>query len=209
LENQYIGIENTSAVELPAHLAALATDIEATLPFFNLEKTYLRLGVSPSFYGEDWDFETSQFRIPVRALVIYKPSETWTYIAGIAFYPDFENEVYPILGFIYKPNDKLTFNLVPKRPNISYLLNEKVTLFAEGGLSTGEFEVTKDNLKNVVLRYQERRLGLGAKFQLNKSIQASVSAGGEFSRSLKYRDSLGKVKIKDGGYAEFRLEAKI
>jgi hypothetical protein len=205
LSTTYIGIENSTAVELPAHLAGLSTDMETTFPFFRLENMYIRLGVRPSFYDQDWDFESSSFRIPVRAMLIYKPSETWTYIAGVAVYPDFENEVYPILGLIYKPNAKLTFNLVPKRPNISYLLNEKITLFAEGGNSFGEYEVTKDNLKNVVLQYKELHLGAGMKYKLNKYIEASFTAGGAFNRTLKYRDSLGKVNLKDSGYVEFRL----
>jgi len=209
LDNQYIGIENTTAVELPSRLVGLTMDIETTLPFFNLDKTYLRLGVSPSFYGEDWDFEASQFRIPSRYFLIHSPNDQWTFIAGVAVYPDFETKVWPILGFIYKPNDRLTFNIVPKRPNISYLLNEKITLFAEGGNSLGEYEVTKDNLENVVLRYKEKRLGAGIKYQANKFMETSISAGGVFNRSLKYRDSLGKVNIKDGIYTEFRIQMKI
>jgi hypothetical protein len=140
---------------------------------------------------------------------VYKPTETWTYLAGIALCPDFQNTVYPILGLIYKPNDKLTFNIVPQRPNISYLLNEKVTLFAEGGNSFAEFEVTKDNLENVVLQYKEMRMGAGLRYKLNKAVEASLSAGGAFNRSFKYRDSLGKVNLKDSYYTEFRLVARM
>jgi len=207
LTPQYIGIENTTEVELPSNLTGLTTDIEVTLPFFNFYETYLRLGVSPSFYGDDWDFETSDFRIPMRYFLIHRPNDQWTFIAGVAIYPDFESEVLPILGFIYKPNNKLTFNIIPKRPNISYLVNDQLTLFAEGGGSTNsEFEVTKDNLKNVVLRYKEMRLGSGVKFKFNEYIQSSISAGAVFNRTLKYRDSLGKVNLKDGLYTEFRIE---
>jgi len=204
---QYIGIENTTEVELPAHLTGLTTDIETTLPFFNFDKTYLRLGISPSFYGEDWDFQTSNFRIPMRYFLIHQPNDQWTFIGGVAVYPDFENEILPILGFIYRPNDRLVFNIIPKKPNISYIVNNRVTLFAEGGSSSNsEFEVTKDNLKNVVLRYKQMRLGSGIKFKLNKFIQSSISAGAVFNRTLKYRDSLGKVNLKDGFYTEFRIE---
>ncbi len=211
LDNKYIGIENTTSVELPAHLVGLTTDIETTLSFFSVDNTYLRLGISPSFYGDDWDFSTSSFRMPVRSLLIYQPSRQWTFLAGLAVCPDFTDEVLPILGFIYKPNDKLVFNIVPKRPNISYFLNDRVTLFAEGGRAyNSEFEVTRDNLKNVVLRYKETHLGAGIKYKVNKYMRSSLSYGGIFNRSLKYRDSsLGKVKIKSGLYAEFRLEIKI
>lgn len=209
LENKYIGIENSTEVELPAHLAGLITDIETTLPFFNFNNTYIRFGVSPSFYSDDWDFPASSFRIPSRTYLVYQPSDKWTFIAGVAVYPEFEYDVVPILGFIYKPNDKLSFNITPERPNISYLLNDRVTLFAEGGVSLDEFEVTKDNLKSAVLQYRELHLGAGIKYKVNKFIQSSLSVGGMFNRYLEYKDSLGKVDIKDGIYTEFRVVINI
>lgn len=210
LSQQYISIKNSTAVELPAHLVALTAGLEFTLPFFTVDKTYLRLALNPSFYGDDWNFHSSSFRIPTQAFLIYQPDSRWTFIGGVAVYPDFEDIVLPIVGFIYKPNDRLVFNIVPRRPNISYSLNDKITLFAEAGTAlNSEFEVAKDNLKNVVLDYNENRLGVGIKYQFNKFIWSSVSAGGAFNRSLKYRDSLGKVVIKDSAYVEFRVIAAI
>ncbi len=208
LDNKYIGIEDSvTNVELPAHLVGLTTDIEATLSFFNFDQTYLRIGLSPSFYGDDWDFETSAFRLLSRFLILYIPNAKWTFLAGVAVYPDFENEALPVLGFVYKPNDKLAFNIIPPRPNITYLLNDQVTLFGEGGGSlNSEFEVTRNDKKNVVLRYKEMHLGAGIKLKLNKFIQSSLSFGSVFNRSLKYRDNQGKVEIKNGLYGEFRTE---
>jgi len=209
LENKYIGIENSTEVELPAHLAGLSTDIETTLPFFNFNNTYIRFGVSPSFYSDDWDFPASSFRIPSRAFLVSQPDDKWTFIAGVAVYPEFEYDILPILGFIYKPNDKLSFNITPERPNISYSFNDRVTLFAEGGTSLDEFEVAKDNLKNAVLQYREVHLGAGIKYKVNKFIQSSLSVGGLFNRYLEYKDSLGKVDIKNGVYTEFRVVINI
>jgi hypothetical protein len=120
--------------------------------------------------------------------------------------PGYEEQLAPIAGVIYKPNDKLTFNLVPTRPTITYALNDKVTLFGEGGLSGGEFKITKDDLKGLTLAYNEIHMGGGIQYKINKFIQSSLSVGGMFDRSLKYRDSLGKVTIKDGLYTEFRVE---
>lgn len=210
LGNHYVGIENNTNLELPAHLVGINTDIEATFPFFNFNNTYLRLGVSPSFYGDNWTFRSSGFRIPMRTFLIYMPSEKWTFLAGLAVYPDYETETFPILGFIYKPNDRLTVSIVPKGPNISYLLNERTTVFIEGGSSGGEYEVTKDNIKNVVLSYQEAHLGCGLSYKFNEFLQATIAGGTSFNRSLEYRDeSLGSVDIKDGAYAEFRIKIEL
>lgn len=209
IDQRYMSIKNSTAVELPARLVGLSTGLEATLPFFNFDKTYFRVAVYPSFYGDDWNFPSSSFRMPVHTFLIYQPSEKATFVLGVAVYPDYENVVWPIAGLIYKASDRLTFNLIPKEPNISYMLNDKITLFAEGDISCDEFEVTKDDLKNVVLQYKETHAGAGIKYKFNKFVYSSISVGGVFNRSLKYRDSLGKVDIKSGLYTEFRLEIKI
>ncbi|MCM8795472.1 MAG: DUF6268 family outer membrane beta-barrel protein [Candidatus Omnitrophica bacterium] len=208
LNSEYLSIENTTAVNLPAHLTAIGFDLETTLPFFNLKDTYFRLGLSPSFFSDDWNFRASAFRLPMRYLLIHKPNDKLTLVAGLAIYPDFKNKCWPILGFIYQPNARFSFNLIPKKPNITYALNEKIDLFAEGGLSFEEFEVTKDNLKNVVLSYQEMRLGTGMTYKINKFFKSSFLIGGAFNRRFQYRDSLGKVEIKDGLYSEFRIETE-
>lgn len=209
LDTQYIGIENTTRIPLPAHLTRLSWGAETTLPFLNFNKTYLRIGVRPSFYTDNWDFDSSGFRIPARSFLIYQPDDKWTYILGVAVYPDFRYEVLPILGFIYKPNDKLSFNIVPDRPNINYALNEKTDLFTEFDASWDEFEVTRNNSENVVLTYKERHLGAGARYKFNKFVQSSISAGGIFGRSLSYRDNEGKAVIRDGLYTEFRINIQI
>ena len=210
LGTRYIGIDDTvDSVELPARLVGLSTGIEVTLPFFNFNDTYFRLGVEPSFYADTWDFPASSFRIPSYYFLIYQPDPKWTFLYGVAVFPDFENVVLPVLGFIYKPNDKLTFNIAPRRPNITYALTDRISLFGEGNVTiNNEFEVKHNDDKNVVLRYGESYLGAGIKYKFNKYIQASLSTGGNFRRRLKYRDSLGKVDIKNGPYTEFKVEIK-
>jgi len=62
----------------------------------------------------------------------------------------------------------------------------------------------------VVLEYNEMHLGTGVKYQVNKYIQSSISAGYIFNRSIKYReDNLGKVSLKDGLYTELRVNISI
>ncbi|MCM8796628.1 MAG: hypothetical protein NC923_01900 [Candidatus Omnitrophica bacterium] len=207
---KYIGIDNSTEVMLPAHLVAVTTDIETTFPFFTANNTYLRIGVSPSFYGDDWSLPSSGFRIPIRTYLIYMPNEQWTYIFGVAVYSDFEKEVLPVLGFIYKPNDKLTFNIVPIRPNINYAINKKLSIFGEfGGAIDNEFEVSKGNLKNTILRYKGNYVGTGLQYDCNRYIRTSISTGLAFNRLLKYEDEIGKVKIDNTVYLEFRAQIRI
>jgi len=147
--------------------------------------------------------------MPVHTYLIYQPNNKWTFVAGVATYPDYRDKVLPILGFIYKPDEKLTFNIIPANPSISYSLNNKLTLFVEGGMDGDEYEVDKDGRKNVILEYDAYRGGAGASYRFNKYIEAGISVGGVFNRRLQYRDSLGKVNVDSGMYSEFRINAAI
>lgn len=207
--SRYIGINNTTDIKFPARLTQLSVGAETVLPFF-FNKTYFVLGFAPSFYSDNWNLNSSSFRIPQRYFLIYQPDQKWTFICGVGVYPDFKDVVIPILGFIYKPDSRLTFNIVPNKPEITYDLSDKLTLFFEGEISEDEFEVDKDNLKNVVLEYNEMHLGAGVKYRVNKYIQSSISAGCVFNRSIKYRhEELGKAGIKNGLYTELRLDISI
>ena len=210
LNTGYIGVNNSTAVYLPAKLTSATSDIEITLPFFKFDKTYFRFGVSPSLYGDDWNFKPSNFRIPSRYYIIRQPNEKLTYVFGVAYLPEYETEAFPIVGLIYTPNDKLTFNLIPPRPTIEYSLNNKIDLFLEGGYDGDEFIVDINHTQNQVLSYGASRVGTGINYQFNKYMQGSFAVGGTFGRSLEYRtDSFGKVVVKNGFYTEVRFVAKI
>jgi len=204
--SRYIGIENSTVVKLPAHLTSAVFGVETTLPFFSFDKTYLTIGVAPSFFSDNWNFRTSSFSLMQRYFLIYQPTDKWVFICGVEYNPRFKDPVSPILGFIYKPNDRLAFNIIPESPEVSYLLNDKLTVFIQGDSTSNEYRVTKDNLKNVVLNYNEMHLGAGLRCKWNKNITGSFTAGGVFNRTIKYRqDSLGKVTVKNGFYTELSL----
>jgi len=208
LKSKYIGLDNSTQVKLPAKMTAVTAGLEATLPLFSVDKTYLRIGAYPSFFGDDWSFEASSFRTPARLFFIHQPQDNLIFIAGVAVFPRFRSSVFPIVGVIYKPNEKLAFNLTPDRPNISYAFTDKLTVFAMGDAYYGEFEVDKDG-QDAILQYKEYMLGSGFTFKFCDSVSMTFTGGSTFGRYLKYRDSLGKVNVDNGGFVEFRTEIKL
>ena len=95
---------------------------------------------------------------------------------------------------------------MPPKPNILYMMNKKFGVFGEFGMADEQFLVTKDGQKNVVLLYNENRLGTGVLYKFNNFAETTFSVGGTFNGYLKYKESLGKVVIKNGLYTEFRTE---
>jgi len=205
--SQFIGIDKTITTTLPAHLTGVSFDSQVTLPFLNIDKMYLGIGVTPSFYGDKWEFTSADFRIPSRYYAIYQPNEKWTWVGGVKVLPRYKDQVLPIGGVIFRPNDRLNFNLTSDGPEVSYRFNDRITLFLEGDFSVDEFTVDRNNSKNVVLRYARTGIGGGIKLKINKFIQCSLSAGDAFNSTLRYRDNNDKVSIRSGLYYEFKMEA--
>lgn len=208
-QHQYINVDNSTVVKLPAHLTSFSFGLDATFPFLNVKDTYFRIGVSPSFNTDNWSFYENSFRIPQRYFAIYRPSEKFTAILGFAVFPRYRTVFMPIAGVIYKPNDKWLFNLIPSQPKIEYKFSDKLTVFGEYGGTMEEFVVSKDDVKGTALEYEEQHAGAGLRYNFTKDIMASVAVGGKFAHKLQYRDSLGKVKPDSGFYSEFRVEVDL
>jgi len=210
INTKYIGMNEATDLHFPGYLTTAGVDIETTVPFFDIDKTFLRLGANPSFYSDTWDFSVASFRLPLRTIFIYQPNSTLTFLTGVAFYPDFENKFYPILGFIYKPNDRLTFNITSENPSITYALNNKTDLFVEANAYLDEeFNTTRDRVKDVVLEYREISLGGGISHKFNSHITASFSVGDAINRVIKYKNSPDVIKIRDGAYMELKFDIKM
>jgi len=209
LGTKYIGITNTTAVELPAHLTTIFIGAETTLPFFNIKNTYFTIGLAPVFDADNWSIRSSALCFTQRYFFIYQLNNKLILIAGVSVTPHEEDAVMPLLGFIYKPNDRLTFNITPKQPEISYVLTKKLTIFGQADVTMNEYRVAKDGVKNTALIYNEIHAGVGLRCKVNKHILGSVSVGEAFNRSIKYRDYYGKVVVNNGMYAEFRVDIRI
>ncbi|MDP2941746.1 MAG: DUF6268 family outer membrane beta-barrel protein [Candidatus Omnitrophota bacterium] len=210
LNTEYINIAKNSSlpIYLPAQLTSYGFGAEVTLPFFNLKDTYLRAKLVPSFFTDHWGATSNSFRLPAQLFLIYRPSEKLIFIAGVASDPGTENgSILPIAGLIYQPDNKWTFNLVGERPSITYAITERLSAFVDGGLSDTEFKISRTEFRGKTLAYKEVHYGGGLQYQVNKNLEAYLSCGRMANRSLKYRDSLGKVGIKDSIYTQLRLEA--
>ena len=217
LNPEYININNSTPVKLPTILTKLSAGFNTTVPLFNIKGTYFYIELDPSFYGDNWDFGPSNFYLESRYAVMYQPNERLSLMAGLMVnpvyrYPFFSglhlNTISPMLGFIYKPNDKLIFNILPDTPNVSYKITDRVTLFMQENDSLERYYVTKDNTETK-LNYSQLYLSAGVKFKINKFIETSLAMGNSFRQILKYTDTAGKVATRNGIFAEFRIEAKI
>ncbi len=210
LGTKYIGISNSTAVKIPSYLTCVSFGAETTIPFLTVKDTYFTIGLAPMFSTDNWGVRSSALSLTQRYFLIHQASDNLTLIAGVSISPHENDPLMPILGFIYKPNDKLTFNIIPKQPEISFELNDKFALFGQADITMDEYRVDKEGLKNLVLEYNEIHAGAGLRYKANENIQGNIVVGGVFNRSIKYRrDDYGKVTVKNGIYTELRVDIKM
>jgi hypothetical protein len=208
LNYDYMNIDKTVPIPLPVCLMNLGLDIETRLPLLNLKGFYVGIGITPSFSCDSETFGADSFLIPTRVYLIYKISDRLILAGGAVFFTDFENNTAPIGGIIYKPNDRLAFNLISDDPNITYKLNDKFEIRAEGGYSLfNQFKVHRQSDNNVLLEYSDMRIGGGVNFKPFSHFTASVSAGGDFVRRFEYPDAGGKMDIDKGMYVQGKIQA--
>lgn len=210
IDTKYIGMNEATDRHFPGYLTSAGVDIETTVPFFDVDKTLLNLGVNTSFYSDTWDFSATSLRIPLRAALIYQPDSSLSFLAGVEYYSSFENKFFPIIGFIYKPDDRLTFNITTENPNITYAVSKETDLFLEANAYLDEeFNTTRDRVKNVVLEYREISFGGGLSHKFNSRLIGSLSAGESINRVIKYKNSADVIVIGDSIYTELKFAIKI
>lgn len=210
LDVGHIDINENDPVELPSHLEYRFLGVGAKFPAFFLDndKFFMGFDAFATFNTDGYAWESSAFRMPFRTYLIYKEDENFHFIVGMWIRPDYDTTVVPIVGFMYKPNDRLTFNLATDNPHISYQLNDKTKAIIEIDVDNQEFEVTRDSDKNVILKYNNISSGIGLEHNLAEDISVSGTVGVVLARRLEYEDSAGKVDPDSGLYTGFNIKAR-
>ncbi len=209
LEVGHKDINADTSVDLPSRLESrrLGLSTKFPAPFIQDERFFVGLDIFPTLNTDDWDLEPGAFRIPFRSYLIFKESDDFILVGGVSVRPEYEREVLPVVGLIYRPNDRLAFNLASDDPNVSYKLTDATLLRWEFQYAFDEYEVTRGAQEGVVLRYQEISSGFGIEHRFNEAFKGIVSAGGVFNRQLEYSDEVGKVAPDTGFYTSARITA--
>lgn len=208
-------INTDSPVDLPSHLESrnLKLGTKFPAPFIPDDRFFIGVDIFPTLNTDDWKWpigsqgeESGAFRIPFRTYLIFKESDDFILVGGVSVRPEYEREVLPVLGVIYRPNDRLSFNLASDDPNISYKLTDATLVRWEFQYAFDEYEVTRGAQQGVVLQYQEISSGFGIEQQFNETLKGILSAGAVFNRQLEYKDEVGKVAPETGLYVGAQIK---
>ncbi len=181
---------------------------EFHLPFVEDDRYSLGIELNPTFQSaKEVGFDGDAFRFNFSTFIKFRTENDFVWVLGANIRPQYDMVALPIVGFNYRVNDKLSFNLVSDAPNISYEVTEKTKLLWEFDYTFDEFEQVGGGRDGSILQVQDFATGLGIEHKFNDHISSSVGMGGDFDRIIKYQDENGKVVPENGVYFKVKVNA--
>ena len=102
--------------DLPGALWAVDVELMAFMPLS--KKWSTQVAVAPGVFSDFENLSGDAFRIPGRALAIYRKSPRATFTVGAVFLDRDDVRWVPAVGGIFKPTDRTTLELVLPRPRV-------------------------------------------------------------------------------------------
>jgi len=178
----------------------------------------LRIEAHPGIYSEFRNVSWQDFNVPFEVAGTYFVSSDLLFIGGIYVDVNSELPVFPVVGIHWKVSDKWVLEGVAPRPQLQYLLSDKITLFAGADLREATFRVDNQfgqvrgipKLNDAILDYFEIRAGAGLTWKVFKNVNLDVEGGCTPYRRFEYPRADGyKVKSEDlVPYVRIGLSAK-
>ncbi len=178
----------------------------------------LRIEAHPGIYSEFRNVSWQDFNVPFEVAATYFVSSDLLFIGGIYVDVNSNLPVFPIVGIHWKVSDKWVLEGIAPRPQIQYLLSDRVTLFAGADLREATFRVDSQfgqtrgipKLNDAILDYFEIRAGAGLTWKVFKNVNLDLEGGCTPYRRFEYPRADGyKVKSEDlVPYIRIGLSAK-
>jgi Domain of unknown function (DUF6268) len=191
---------------------AIGADVQVTPALL------LRIGAHPGIYSEFENASWQDFNVPFEIVGTYFVSSDLIFVGGVYVDVNSDFPVFPVIGVHWKVSDKWLIEGIAPRPQLQYLLSDKITLFAGADLREATFRLGEQfgqerdmpKLNDAILNYFEIRAGAGVTFKVSKSFNLDLEGGCTPYRRFEYPRADGfKVKAEDlTPYFRIGLSAK-
>jgi hypothetical protein len=178
----------------------------------------LRIEALPGLYGSFRNVSFKDFNVPFEIGASYFVSTDLVFIAGVLIDVNADTPVFPAVGVHWKVSDKWVIEGIAPRPQLQYLLTDKVTLFAGADLRDTTFRMDEHfgqssgirKLDNAILEYWEVRASAGLTWKISKSVSLDIEGGCVPYRRFLYprADNLKVLSEDVVPFARIGLSAK-
>jgi hypothetical protein len=199
---------------LPASLDALDAVIGGDIQLTSA--LLVRIEAHPGIYGSFNTVTGRDFNVPIRIGASYVESANLIYIAGLSVDVNSDWPVIPAIGVYWKVSDQWVINGVAPRPQLQYIVSDKLTLFVGADLQTETFRVDNQfgtsrgipKLNDAILNFWEIRGGAGFTWAVTNAIKLDLEGGAVPYRQFDFnRADFNMSSTSWSPYISLRLSA--
>ena len=149
------------------------------------DQILLRAEIHPGIYSDFVKVTSSDIDAPVQIGGTYLWNKDFQIIFGLEIDPRSDMPIIGAPGFRWQFADKWVLSAIPPRPQIQYLLNNAVTLYAGAEILAGTYHLNENfgnshgnsRLNGNDVDYDEFRAGVGVTWKFTPNMSLDVSGG--------------------------------
>lgn len=204
-EFDYRGWDGPQNVSLPGKGIRFGSDFQLSTPGNGLWS--VQLGFTPSL-GTDFSSSLSSdaWMFDARAVLFFRPSETWMFAAGAAYWDRVGDYVIPYAGVVWTPNDLWEIRAMFPKARVSRFLgnmgHKSVWLYGSFEYDIEAFQVDRTGVVGRdQVEFKDYVMMIGLRSD-NGCRSLFLEAGGIVKREADFKRG-GGFDIKDGFIARF------
>lgn len=143
------------------------------------------------------------FNLPGTLTFGFRQNERLNWDFGIAFSPEGEHVVLPVVGFRWSFAPRWTAVLGYPRTGVAYEVDDALTLRLAFSVQGGNYEVERGllpSLSDTWLDYRDLRTGVGLDYRVSPALSVSLEAGAVVDREFDYFDRGYKIEGEGAAY---------
>ncbi len=191
----------SGGIDLPDQVTAARLDLAYVMRFN--DGYALKLGLQPGVYSEFSGFKERDFFIPFSAQGILAINDSLSAMAGLQFYPEFDQLISPRAGLRWAITDFLLLDLFYPASRLAFRPTYDWTLFVGASQREAlEYQLKKRDDRRALM-LDETRYFIGVDRVLSDTTQWMFEAGRVVDREIDFRRVTGASDLEDAYY--FRI----
>jgi opacity protein-like surface antigen len=211
-ENLFLGSVDGVPIPERVHVAR----VNAGVGYRFAENWTLAAGVGPVLYRFE-DVEGDDVGVSGGLRATYRVGPNLILNFGMAFNPDSDVPVLPVLGARWTVQTNLDLNLMFPRTGVIYRVAPRVSLFVGAGLGGATFrtdnafgtEIGDPRFNHELATYWDVRAGVGVEYQLSRAFAVSLEGGYSVWRELDYKEIDETVRFKPAPCVQVGIKCRL
>jgi len=196
-------LDRPDGSDLPPRLHDVAIDFSHFRRVTN--NWFVNVAVAPGFYADDHSFDSDDAcRINGRAVAVYDPTPELKWVIGATYVHGGWAKVVPVAGFIYEPNDDVSYEMVFPRPRAAWRLptspvpgHDEYWFYVLGEFANAIWAFEQNDGTDDMLAYRDFRIMLGLERKIIGGLSHRIEVGYVFNREIKLASDGDEVDMDD------------